>query len=48
MAFDDYTWFEGAYHPLLTPKLAIDEFLRAVHSYLEILTIGHQVWVRKI
>lgn len=48
MAFDDYNWFDGVLHPLLTPKLGIDVFIEQFQHELQVLTIGEQVWVRKI
>jgi hypothetical protein len=47
MAFDDYTWFVETLHPLFTPKLGIDEFLKGHQDELQLLTLGHQVWIRK-
>jgi hypothetical protein len=46
LAFDDYLWYDGQKHPLLTPKIAIDEFLNIFGNNFNLLSINSQVWLK--
>jgi hypothetical protein len=46
IAFDDYLWGQDM-KPELTPKPAIDNFLKSHEGEYDILTKDYQVWIRK-
>jgi len=46
LAFDDYTW-GGSRSLSRRPKAGIDAILQCYGDWIEILEIGHQVWVKK-
>ncbi|WP_337659937.1 class I SAM-dependent methyltransferase [Anderseniella sp. Alg231-50] len=48
IAFDDYEWDDPEFNEHGVPKPAIDAFLNLYREKLEILTIGSQVWVKKL
>lgn len=47
MAFDDYVWGYGKLPNADVPKHSIDLFLEAYSSEIEVMHIGHQVWIKK-
>lgn len=46
LAFDDYTW-GGARSLSRRPKAGIDAIVQCYSDWIQILEIGHQVWVKK-
>lgn len=47
LCFDDYLWTMRASDGT-TPKAAIDAFLSCYDTYIDIVDLGYQVWIRKI
>lgn len=48
LVFDDYGWASDSGDPQDTPKPAIDDFLEAMKSNYQILTVAYQVWLEKV
>lgn len=46
MAFDDY-WWDSHRGDLHNPKIAVDAFCAIYAERLEVLEVGHQVWIRR-
>ena len=46
LAFDDYTW-GGSLSVSKRPKAGIDAILQCYSDWIQVLEIGHQVWIKK-
>lgn len=48
MIFDDYLWGEPLKNPFMTPKVAIDSFVKTYGKYLKVVDVGYQLAIEKL
>ena len=47
MAFDDYKWCLGKFHPSKTPYAAVNALVTALHGKIETIHADLQYWIIK-